>query len=390
MASAPGLSLKIQVLDGPLSTQALIEGSRPGLIELSGWSAPFRPMKHGGTEMKEKTTAYPGNPEATQQVIGKKYLPTTMNGYWSDRYLGDGAAKGLCDVFEAILSAGATVQVSWGGTPEGDVSDTVRIGLLSKFDPTWDNPRDVAWEASFSWRGKGEAFVPAVAAAHVLNPREGFQEAVGDLATAGATAQTFLDRVLMTLGSPIPQAARDKVDRAVTDIASATDAIQAVTSMVTEAATFPAGAARAVVGAATLAVQAADDLEATYLNLDASVILLPTDRGIPLLLAKIQTFAMLESTDQVKFSATQAADGVSQMAEPEVIAEVTAPAGSDLRDLALKYYGDADSWWAIANFNNLATSAVPMPPTGPSDHPALVILIPRLQGGPQSDIRLNF
>lgn len=385
MATSPGLQLTIKVLDGPLSTQALIEGSNPGIIELSGWSAPFRPMKHGGTTMREKTTAYPGNPEATQQVIGKKYKPTTMAGYWSDRYLGNGAAKALCDIFEAILSSGATVQVSWGGTPEGDVSDTVRVGLLTDFDPTWDNPRDVAWEASFSWRGKGEAFVPAVAAAHVLNPREGFQEAVGDLATAGATAETFLDR----LSSPIPQDARDKVNQAVTDITSATDAIQAVTSMVTEAATFPAGAARAVVGAATLAFSAADDLEATYLRLDASTTLLPTDLGIPLLLAKIQTFALLESTDQVKFSSTQAADGVSQMAEPEVIAEVMAPAGSDLRDLALKYYGDADSWWAIADYNNLGTSAVPMPPTGPSDHPALTILIPRLQGGPSSDIRQN-
>jgi hypothetical protein len=158
---------------------------------------------------------------------------------------------------------------------------------------------------------------------------------------------------------------------------------------VTEVATFPAGAARALIGATSLALDAATAAEAQFIDLAAGRALLPMDDGIGLLLSKIQTFALLGSTDAVKASSAQAADGVAQQAEPEVIAEVMAPAGTDLRDLALRFYGDPDSWWAIADYNNLGTSEVPRPPTGPSDHPALTIRIPRLQGGPQSDLRQN-
>jgi hypothetical protein len=390
MANSPALPLVIKVLDGPLATLSLLTGAAPGVVSLSGWSAPFRPMKHGGSEMRSKTSNYPGNPEGSQQVIGKKYKSTTMTGVWNDINLGNGAARALVDVFDAILGSGSTVQVTWGAAASADGSgaegsDIVRIGLLVSFEPNWLNPRDVEWEATFDWRGRGDAFTPAVAAATVANPREGYQEAVGDLATASATTQTFLDR----LASPVPQAARDALNAAVTDIDSATQAIQAVNSQVTELAQFPAGAARALVGAATLGAAAADQLEATFLSLDAGTTLLPTDAGIPLLLAKIRTFALLGATDDVKDSCGRAADGAAAQDEPDVLAEVTAPAGTDLRDLALKWYGDPDSWWAIADYNNLGTSEVPMPPTGPADHPPLTIRIPRLQGGPSSDLRQN-
>lgn len=63
-----------------------------------------------------------------------------------------------------------------------------------------------------------------------------------------------------------------------------------------------------------------------------------------------------------------------------MIAIVRPPAGSDLRDLAVQYYGDSTLWVVIAAYpaNNLSSSEVPATPTGPSDTGAPPIYIPRL------------
>jgi len=81
--------------------------------------------------------------------------------------------------------------------------------------------------------------------------------------------------------------------------------------------------------------------------------------------------------------------GIAAQIVPEIIAEVVAPQGVDLRDLALKYYGDPDSWFAIAQFNDLDSSAVPPMPSGPGDVPPAPIRIPRLQTGAEADVRQN-
>ena len=56
---------------------------------------------------------------------------------------------------------------------------------------------------------------------------------------------------------------------------------------------------------------------------------------------------------------------------------VRPPAGSDLRDLAVKYYGNPDLWFLIADFNDLPSSEVPANPSGPSDNGGPPIYIPR-------------
>jgi hypothetical protein len=85
--------------------------------------------------------------------------------------------------------------------------------------------------------------------------------------------------------------------------------------------------------------------------------------------------------------ATQNAAAAQQV--PDTLAIERVPAGTDLRDLALKHYGDADSWWAIAQYNNFPSSEVPAPPAGPSDDPALPVQIPRLVPGTSSDMRAS-
>lgn len=388
--SSQALPFRIKVLDGPLSTTILIAGQPAGLLSLAGWSLPFRPIKYGQS-MREKTTFYPGNPEGTQQVIGKTFKPMQVGGVWNDVNLGAGAARALVAVFEAILDSGSSLEVSWGeGVAPGENAATtgqafVRVGILSDFDFDPERPQDISWSATFTWRGRGLSFTPPLDAATIQNPREGFQEAVGALVQGGAATRASFDQ----LGNLVPQSVQDAVNRALTDVSTATDQIQSVTSLVTTTANYPASAARALLGACGLAIDAATQFEVQMLAVDPANLLLALDDGAQLLLAKSRTFFLLGQADAIRDAASRSSDGVEGQVEPDVIAEVRAPEGVDLRDLALRYYGDPDSWWAIANFNDLDGSAVPAPPSGAADRLGLAIRIPRLTGGPQSDLRQN-
>jgi hypothetical protein len=387
-ANAQSLPFQVRVLDGPLSVQLLQQLQPAGVVQLEGRSGPYRPISFSQT-MRVKTTWYPGNPEGTQQVLGLTFAPTTITGMWKDRYLGDGQARALVDLFERLQSAGSSLEVSWG-TGLGDDGALggrayVRVGVLRDFRSSPDRPQDVAWEMTFEWRGRGEAFLPAVTGTPEVAPREGFQDALGQLGYVSALYQTYEE--ILTFG--IPQEVRDGVAAALTDIDSATDGIKRVTSVITTTANFLPGSEQALIASVRLAQGALAALLDEAASLDPSSLLLPSDDPIDFLVAKDQDHDLIGGTRDASEAVRRAAAGMDVVGSPEVIAEVRAPAGVDLRDLALRFYGDPDAWWAIADFNGLPDSSVPAPPTGPADFLPAPIRIPRLQVGPNSDLRQN-
>jgi hypothetical protein len=383
------LPLQIKVLDGPLSQKNLQAGLPNGTVHLEGRSGAYRPITFE-REMRRKTTFYPGNPEGTQQIIGKTYKPTSINGIWKDRFLGDGVARQFEDLFDTILDSGSSLEVSWG-TGIADTGDAtegeahVRIGILASFKTSPDRPQDIAWEMVFEWRGKGQAQAPVITATAEVNSREGFTAAVGDLQFSKEAFGAYVDGTLL----PIPEVVLNAIDDAFTSIDSATDTILRANAVVAQSANFPVILAGDLSAAASLGIQALSDLRDSALKLDPSRLLNAVDDALQYLVLKDQILTLIgitgDSTDTLK----TATDGIASQVLPEVIAEVVAPEGVDLRDLALRYYGDPDSWWAIANFNDIDGSEVPPMPSGPGDVPPDPIRIPRLQAGPQSDLRQN-
>lgn len=382
------LPMHIRVLDGPLSTQPLMPGLANGVVQLDGRSGPYRPITYE-REMRRKTTYYPGNPEGTQQIIGKQFEPMTITGTWKDRYLGDGVARQLEDLFEKIQDSGASLEVTWGARISFDSNseddNRVRVGILWKFKTSPDRPQDIAWEMTFDWRGTGQSQTPAITSTTPVNPREGFTGAVADIQFTKEAFGAYQDGVI----SPLPQSVRDAIGRAFTDIDSATDTILRANSVIASNANIPGGTLRNLIAASSLAVGAMTQLRDSALSLDPTRLLPATDAAVGFLLLKDQVFTLLGLSEQGADSARQAADGIATQITPDIIAEVVAPAGVDLRDLALKYYGDPDSWFAIAQFNDLDGSAVPPMPAGPGDTPPNPIRIPRLQAGAEADVRQN-
>jgi nucleotide-binding universal stress UspA family protein len=385
------LPWQVKVLEGQLSVTTLQDGQPPGVIQLVGRALPLQGVRFGG-EQREQTTWYPGNPVASQQVIGPTEEPTEVKGEWNDRYLGDGVAYALAQMFDQIRKSGASVEVSWGGgltgtteSPQLSGTPVVRVGLLKRFIAEYDRIQDIRWEATYKWRSQGESSLPIVAATGKINPREGFSDVIDDLQLSTATWDSVRNGPQVK-DFGLPQAADDAMSRAFEAVDQAVDTIQRASGTITSAVVIPTTAALQLIGACDGALVSIAVMEETVLGLNLTLLEV-RDSALDLLRIKDQLFDVLSQTGQAKETCADAAAGIAADIEPDVIASVRAPAGTDLRDLALRYYGDADMWWAIANYNNIDGSAVPSPPAGPSDDPARPILIPRPQPGASSDLR---
>lgn len=382
--------LQIQLLEGAISKETIQTGQPPGTLVLAGRAGPFKGVKWG-RKMRVQTTFSPGNPNGTQQVIGRTLDPTTFSGEWNDRFLGDGQSQVLRALFERIHDAGVSVQVTWGGSLSGDPSAPVlsgepyvRVGIMSSFVPTTDRVQDVSWEATFDWRSAGESSAPAVAATGKLNPSEGFGALQDELALSTALWTAVSQGPQFAAG--LPQVATDAMTRAFDQVTVATDTIANVTAAVTSTVLIPTAAALQLIGACETGLQSIRTMESVLLNVN-QLALEVQDSALDLLRLKNQVLDTLQTWLGAKGACVDAREGMQQYVESDTIAEVRAPAGTDLRDLALRYYGDADLWWAIARANGIDGSAVPSPPSGPSDDPARAIRIPRPQPGASTDLR---
>jgi hypothetical protein len=383
--------VQIRVLEGTLSVTPLQDQQPPGIIQLVGRALPLRgTMKFHGKQ-RVKTTFYPGNPVASQQVIGPTLEPTTFSGDLSDRYLGDGQAKGLVDLLDDLRARGCSVEVTWGGSVASSGagqsvsgSPIVRVGVISDFAFTPDRIQDITWEATFDWRSAGQAAAPAISSTSKLNPRQDLGQVVDDLQMSSALWDAYRQGPAATVG--VAQRLLQGAAQAQETIETAVDAILDASAAVATATLIPTQAALRMIGACTNGIAALTQLEQNLLAINplASEV---RDSALDLLRFKNDIFTQLLASRDAKERCYDARAGVQEIVEPDIIAEVVVTPGTDVRDLASKYYGDPELGWAIQNFNRFETSAVPPPATGPSDNPGRPVRIPRIQPGASSDLR---
>lgn len=163
-------------------------------ITLKGRAMPYQGVEWGG-EQRHKTTYYPGNPVASQQLLGPLEGPTTMEGTWKDRFMpgailvepaagsGGGTSDGgglggavagagksalskvakgaasalglnsggdlllaeeVVQMFHGIRRAGTSVRVQY--------LSEIRFGIISDFTARYLRPQDIEWSITFDWR----------------------------------------------------------------------------------------------------------------------------------------------------------------------------------------------------------------------------------------------
>ena len=110
---------------------------------------------------------------------------------------------------------------------------------------------------------------------------------------------------------------------------------------------------------------------------EAKLAMYPHDDPLERLDGQTSQDSLIQVWDLLAEQAAVASAKLAAQQVPDVIAIERPSAGSDLRDLAVKFYGDPDLWLLIADYNDLDTSEVPATPTGPSDTGAPPIYIPR-------------
>lgn len=142
-----------------------VEGANPLTVLLRGRAMPYR-APSWPVEQHSKLTWYPGNPVATQQVLGPREQETTFSGKWKARFIqgsilinGDPSVidtpAAAVQLFEQLARSGKRVRVQW--------AFEVRLGLLKTFTPSPDRIQDIAWEAEFEWSARNDETAPRAA-----------------------------------------------------------------------------------------------------------------------------------------------------------------------------------------------------------------------------------
>jgi len=375
------LPFRVTVLEGPLSTAVLQTGQAPGVISLEGRALPKGSISFESVQ-RTRDEWYGGNPEATLQTFGAKKMPTTVSGEWKDRFLGDGTARALHAVFESILDRGPLLEVSWGAgaLASGDalaIGDPfTRRGVLYRGKFTYEIPQRCMWEMEFKWRGGAVLSAPAATVTDVLATAAGVQDVAESLSRLEAFAGAF-GELTQNLLVGAPARVLQNIDAALASVNAAADSVAQAGRAAQTAASLPAQVAGHLVGTLANGIDAAKaviDVFETFPAVTSAV----KDSALDALEMVSNIVTILGLARDAQHACASAADGVGQANSPDVIAEDRVPAGTDLRVLSAKWYdGDPDGWEEIANYNNLPTSEVPAPPTGPADTDWPTIKIPR-------------
>ena len=387
------LPFVIRVLEGPLSNRLLQTGQPLGQVSLTGRQMPLRGLRYSGRQ-RVKTTWYPGNSAGTQQVMGPTEDPTVVNGIWGDRFLGDGAARAYALLFDTLRRSGAPLAVVWGGgttlTEDGVVvsgDQFNRHGVLSMFEATFDRPQDCTWSAEFTWSSQGEVVAPVITTTGVENPRDGLAAFVQAVQFMAGKLRAFVEQPYSRIVN-FTQAFQDNVDALANSALVMADILGSTADVTNRVLDMPTYVVERGIAVTTQTVFQLQQLDAAIQQqdpLDYEV----QDDPVQLLDCLESRLGLLQQSAITQQTAQDTAASLTGLLFPELLAEVTPRAGSDLRDLAKQYYGDPELWWLIAQENGLASSRVPTPPDGPSDSPFSnrTLRIPARRTGSLGEIR---
>jgi hypothetical protein len=350
---------RITVLEGPTAN------TDAGDFDLLGRALPYRAVAWE-TEQRGTTTYYPGNPVGTQQLMGPVDKALTITGMWKDIFLGNGTARRLCDRFDALNRAGLRVRLSWGASEFG-VGPLVRTGYLKTFKQTYDRPQDVTWEMTFELNGRDDSAVSALTQAPVITARDGFDHTrvqFGNVADVNDAWQESFITQLMGL----PQQVEAALDAVQTTMANGIIWLETATDTIGENSEIPGNIisrARSVAIEGAAAIRHSSDV---FTGLDLQQIL-RGNSALGWLDYLNMIYRILQTNDTAAEAAVNLDAAMAKQQKPTILDEIQVQPGTDLRDIATKYYGNPDLWYLIANENGLDGSKMPTLPTGPSDMP---------------------
>lgn len=352
MARSDQTAWLVTVLEGPAAGAT---------IPLTGRALPYRGGAGGnvsfGWVQRSKLTWYPGSRVADQQIIGPVILPTTINGVWKERYLGEDQPIELAELFEELSQQGAQVRVEW--------QTIERQGIVKQVswvpgDPT-GGLTDIRWEIVFEWNSDpSQARPPARLGSGGLAIRDSLTNAAAAIGTLSTLVSNFIDANRAFVGTV--KSSFQRFERGLTDLIDEyRQPLQALSEAASQSGVQPSLYARIAEGASTGAASAqltsGAIAESTAGIFPGAVLTDDTlESRMALFISQADILDQSYSTAEEQFEARQQ---LEQIIRPDEYAVIAAVAGSDLREYAVRYYGNSDLWPRIAKLNGLETSVIP-------------------------------
>ena len=300
------------------------------------------------TKQRTKFTWYPGNPVGTVQLLGPEHGETRVSGTWKARFLPgqvefDGfegtlqTPEELVNAFRSIQLSGALLRVQWG--PE------TRFGIMTDFTAAWVRVQDCRWDCTFNWIGFDESSPRAQGASAGLTT-----SAVRD--SLSALDDEFVLDPPTVLAGP-----RDEIDALLrtsrNGVGMLFDAVRDVQSQLV----FPLTAVRAAVSAIEQVKTATSDV-IDRLSDTPYTVRTVFDSVVDVLDVESWGRSVALAARQQRAVVQKQGLELQKKASPGAVEVVVVPGDTTLRQLAQKYYGDADSWQLIADVNDIVGSVV--------------------------------
>lgn len=143
-------------------------------VELTGGALPLQGANWSGAQIAV-TRWNPGNPNATQHVLGPQEVPSSWDFIWKTTIINrhpvhvvDGergaeydlvVAHSIAVLLEDIFRGGALLKVTWISNAAADAQSSPRqsrFGRATTWDFNYDRPDDVPASIQFDWSGRGE------------------------------------------------------------------------------------------------------------------------------------------------------------------------------------------------------------------------------------------
>jgi uncharacterized protein YukE len=342
-------------------------GQQRSLI-LTARALPYRPFQLTGN-MRVSTTWYPGNPEATVQLLGTSEDATSINGTWKQRFIGDPSSpaklsgsvgntdistvQDLVSIVDDIRKQGQLLKVTW--------DFMVRFGIMTKFVQTWFWHEELEWNIEFTWISLEEpsfsSSSPAIVASLSI-----LRADTSDIATKIQTNVNSIKSALKNFQAQISTV--QEFAQSVNDIVASiegtiTQIINTISNSI-ESVINVVESAQNILSLINFVIQKANQLiSTTEAQVDRAIVAAQKIATIPASTA----CSASELTHTTKSSAraiiSNAAD-LQQSFEGTIqhpfSTQYKSLSDQDVRAVSVKFYGTPDLYQKIMIFNNLKDS----------------------------------
>lgn len=366
MANDLANSFTIEEITGDKRTLVLIERA-----------LPYKGVTWVGTQRAKKQW-YPGSPVATLQFLGSDEGTTSINGVWKDKFVAQGlnsdfindigdvttntaqtpmatvnggalvTVKDLAETVDDIRRKGQLVQVTW--------LHLTRRGYLKTFSQKWNHAHEVEWSIEFDWIAKNDESDAQIISSLPVSDLVGISNTISNNTSllSASAVPTIPTQFSFT------QAISDKID----SIQTSTNGIASSLNNYIGQVNQSTDSVRRSLGYLQSIISEGKEMYDNVVSQVAKTRLIGANT-IPGVAAVTEGQSIAASFSQRQLSiaikksrrdAGRAQQTLLKGVNPDLIQSFYARQDQDLRDVSIQFYGTADGWRYLLQFNNLNSS----------------------------------